>query len=135
MIHQRLIIISFLKHHSKWKTILNSWNTTKPLISADLEPQIISYQLNRVGGIILIAIIEYAFCVIVISEMNSIIFYSVNILNLVENSSSSSKNLPQIQIKIFKLISLSWTLPKPLTKFHINDFYTNSNFMQSRIKH
>jgi hypothetical protein len=105
------------------------------LISADLEPQIISYQLNRVGGIILIAIIEYAFCVIVISEMNSIIFYSVNILNLVENSSSSSKNLPQIQIKIFKLISLSWTLPKPLTKFHINDFYTNSNFMESRIKH
>jgi hypothetical protein len=36
---------------------------------------------------------------------------------------------------IFKLISLSWTLPKPLTKFHINDFYTNSNFMESRIKH
>jgi hypothetical protein len=34
-------------------------------------------------------------------------------------------NLPQIQIKILKLISLSWTLPKPLTKFHINDFYTN----------
>jgi hypothetical protein len=32
------------------------------------------------------------------------------------------KNLPQIQIKIFKLISLSWTLSKPLTKFHINDF-------------
>jgi hypothetical protein len=25
-------------------------------------------------------------------------------------------------------------LPKPLTKFHINDFYTNSNFMESRIK-
>jgi hypothetical protein len=70
-------------------SILNSWNTTKPLISADLEPQIISYQLNRVGGIILIEIIEYAFCVIVISEMNSIIFYSVNILNLVKNSSSS----------------------------------------------
>jgi hypothetical protein len=41
------------------------------------------------------------------------------------------KNLPQIQIKIFKLTSLSWTLPKPLTKFHINDFYTNSNFMES----
>ena len=34
-------------------------------------------------------------------------------------------NLPQIQIKILKLISLSWTLPKPLTKFHINNFYTN----------
>jgi hypothetical protein len=32
------------------------------------------------------------------------------------------KNLLQIQIKIFKLISLSWTLPKPLTNFHINDF-------------
>ena len=45
------------------------------------------------------------------------------------------KNLLQIQIKIFKPISLSWTLPKPLTKFHINDFYTNSNFMESRIKH
>jgi len=44
-----------------------------------------SCQLSRVGGIILIEIIEYAFCVIVISEMNSIIFYSVNILNLVEN--------------------------------------------------
>ena len=85
MIHQRIITISFLKHPSKWKTILNSWNTVKPLISADLEPQIISYQLSRVGGIILIEIIEYAFCVIVISEMNSIIFYSVNILNLVEN--------------------------------------------------
>jgi hypothetical protein len=59
----------------------------KPLISADLQPQIISYQLSKVDGIILIAIIEYhhgAFCVIVISEMNSIIFYSVNILNLVE---------------------------------------------------
>jgi hypothetical protein len=27
------------------------------------------------------------------------------------------KNLPQIQIKIFKLISLLWTLSKPLTKF------------------
>jgi hypothetical protein len=45
------------------------------------------------------------------------------------------KNLLQIQIKIFKRISLSWTLPNPLTKFHINDFYTNSNFMESRIKH
>jgi hypothetical protein len=45
------------------------------------------------------------------------------------------KNVLQIQIKIFKLISISWTLRKPLTKFHINDFYTNSNFMESRIKH
>ena len=44
------------------------------------------------------------------------------------------KNLLQIQIKIFKLISLSWTLPNPLTKFHINDFYTNSDFMESNIK-
>ena len=52
------------------------------------------------------------------------------------------KNLPQIQIKIFKLTSLSWyimhswTLPKPLslTKFHINDFYTNSNFVEWNIK-
>jgi hypothetical protein len=85
MIHQRLIIKSFLKSPSKWKTILNSWNTKNPLIFADLEPQIMSYQLSRVGGIILIEIIEYAFCVIVILEMNSIIFYSVNILILVEN--------------------------------------------------
>ena len=57
----------------------------KPLISADLEPQIISYQLSRVDGVILIEIIEYAFCVMMISEMNSIIFYSVNFLILVEN--------------------------------------------------
>jgi len=86
MIHQKLLIVRFLKHPFKW-SILNSWNTKKPLISADLQPQIISYQLSRVDGIILIAIIEYhhgTFCVIVISEMNSIIFYSVNILNLVE---------------------------------------------------
>ena len=48
-----------------------------PLNSADLEPQIISYQL--------IVIIEYAFCVMMISEMNSIMFYGVNILILVEN--------------------------------------------------
>jgi hypothetical protein len=27
---------------------LNSWNTKKPLISADLEPQIISYQLTKI---------------------------------------------------------------------------------------
>jgi hypothetical protein len=47
------------------------------LNSADLEPQIISYQL--------IEIIEYAFCVMMISEMNSIMFYGVNILILVEN--------------------------------------------------
>ena len=46
-----------------------------------------------------------------------------------------SKNLPQMQITIFKLTSLSWTLPNPLTKFHINDFYANSNFMESRMKH
>jgi hypothetical protein len=39
--------------------------------------------LVYISGIILI--LEYAFCVIVILEMNSIIFYSVNILNLVEN--------------------------------------------------
>ena len=45
------------------------------------------------------------------------------------------KNLPQTQMQIFKLTSLSCTLPKPLTKFHINDFYTNSNFMESRMKH
>ena len=57
----------------------------KPLISLFLEPLIISYQLSKVDRVILIEIIEYAFCVIVISEMNSIIFYSVNILNLVEN--------------------------------------------------
>jgi hypothetical protein len=48
-----------------------------PLNSANLEPQIISYQL--------IEIIEYAFCVMMISEMNSIMFYGVNILILVEN--------------------------------------------------
>ena len=77
-------VISFLRHPSKWKTILNSWNTQNPSISADLEPQIICYQLSRVGGIIWIEIIEYTFCVIVISEMNSIIFYSVKILNLVQ---------------------------------------------------
>ena len=47
------------------------------LNSADLEPQIISNQL--------IEIIEYAFCVMMISEMNSIMFYGVNILILVEN--------------------------------------------------
>ena len=27
---------------------MNSWNTKKPLISADLEPQIISYQLTKI---------------------------------------------------------------------------------------
>ena len=48
-----------------------------PLNSADLEPHIISYQL--------IEIIEYAFCVMMISEMNSIMLYGVNILILVEN--------------------------------------------------
>jgi hypothetical protein len=55
------------------------------LNSADLEPQIISYQLSRVEGVKLIEIIEYAFCVMMISEMNSIMFYGVNILILVEN--------------------------------------------------
>ena len=29
---------------------MNSWNTKKTLISADLQPQIISYQLSRVDG-------------------------------------------------------------------------------------
>ena len=27
---------------------MNSWNTKKPLISADLEPQIISFQLTKI---------------------------------------------------------------------------------------
>jgi hypothetical protein len=48
---------------------------------ADLEPQIISYQLSRVEGVILLEMIEYTICVMMISEMNSIMFYSV----LVEN--------------------------------------------------
>jgi hypothetical protein len=48
---------------------------------ADLEPQIISYQLSRVEGVILLEMIEYAICVMMISEMNSIMFYGV----LVEN--------------------------------------------------
>jgi len=47
----------------------------------DLEPQIISYQLSRVEGVILLEMIQYAFCVMMISEMNSIMFYGV----LVEN--------------------------------------------------
>lgn len=34
---------------------------------------------------LLIEVIEYAFCVMMISEMNSIMFYGVNILILVEN--------------------------------------------------
>jgi hypothetical protein len=50
-----------------------------------LEPQIISYQLSRVDVVILIEMIKYAFCVMMISEMNSIIFYSVNILISVAN--------------------------------------------------
>jgi hypothetical protein len=59
-----------------------------------------------------------------------------DILDLVKlNYCPLFKNIPQIQIKIFKLTSLSWTLPKPLTNFHINDFYANSNFMESRMKH
>ena len=38
----------------------------KLLISVDLEPQILSYQLSRKDGVKLIEIIEYAFCVIMI---------------------------------------------------------------------
>ena len=57
-----------------------------PLNSADLKPQNISkLQLNREEGVKLIEMIEYAFCVMMISEMNSIMFYGVNILLLVEN--------------------------------------------------
>jgi len=38
----------------------------KPLISVELEPQILSYQLSRKDGVILIEIIKYAFCVMMI---------------------------------------------------------------------
>jgi len=38
----------------------------RPLISVDLEPQILSYQLSKKDGVILIEIIEYAFCVMMI---------------------------------------------------------------------
>ena len=59
------------------KLIINRYN--------DLEPQIISYQSSRVDVVILIEMIKYAFCVMMISEMNSIIIYSVNILISVAN--------------------------------------------------
>jgi hypothetical protein len=70
------------------------------------------------------------------AEIHYMIFYMASdILDPVKpNYCPLFKNLLQIQIKIFKPISLSWTLPKPLTKFHINDFYANSNFMESNIK-
>ena len=61
-----------------------------PLISVDLEPQILSYELSRKYGAILIEMIEYTFCVMMIEEMNSIILYSVNILILVENCNYQS---------------------------------------------
>ena len=85
MIHRKLLIISVLKPASKWKSILNPWKTKMPLNSADLKQQSISYQLSREEGVKFIEMTEYAFCVIMISEMNSIMFYGVKILLLVEN--------------------------------------------------
>ena len=49
-----------LKTSSQMEDYFELLENKKPLISTDLEPQIISYQLSRVCGIILIEIIEYA---------------------------------------------------------------------------
>ena len=73
-INYKLLITSF--QMEEYFELLENKNAI-----ADLEPQIISYQLSRVEGVILLEMIEYAICVMMISEMNSIMFYGV----LVEN--------------------------------------------------
>ena len=61
MIYRKLLIIT-LQMEVHFELLEEKY----PLISVDLEPQILSYELSRKYGVILIEMIEYTFCVMMI---------------------------------------------------------------------
>ena len=62
----RLLCCQFFKNSLQTEVHFELLVEKYPLISVDLEPQILSYELSKKYGVILIEMIEYTFCVMMI---------------------------------------------------------------------